>query len=139
METTEKRKPGRPRGSKNTPKAQSGENGTETNVVSMPNRTEELPGVEGVGVSPKRIPEVEAAADAYVIARDKRQALTTKEVEAKERLSEVLHKHAGEIGRHPETKEIRYVYNGGDKDRRVVTCKPTEEKLTVKDVEAFEE
>ena len=140
METeqkTDKPRRGRPRGSKTKPKAPSGENGA--NVVDMPNRTAELPGVEGVGVSPKRIPAVEEAADKYVRARDARQRLTDKEVEAKENLSKVMHEHADAIGKHPETGELKYIYNGGDKDRRVVTLIPSDEKLKVKDVEAFEE
>jgi len=135
--TEEPKKRGRKPGSKNKPKTPSGENGA--NVIDMPNRTEDLPGVEGVGVSPKRIPAVETAADAYAKARDRRMAMTEKEVEAKEELSRVMHEHAEEIGKHPETGELKYVYNGGDKDRRVVTLTPTDEKLKVKDVEAFEE
>jgi hypothetical protein len=111
------------------------------NVTEMPEptpRTADLPGVEGPGVAPKSIPEVEALADAYVIARNNRQRLTDKEVAAKERLTEALKEHADEIGRSAEG-EIRYVYRGGEKDRRVITLKPSDEKLKVKDVEAFEE
>jgi hypothetical protein len=101
-------------------------------------KTQELPGVEGPGVSPVSIPEIEKLADAYVDARDKRVKLTTKEVEAKTNLLAALHAHEKEIGKTADG-EIRYVYNGGDKDRRVILLKPSDEKLRVKDVEAFEE
>lgn len=103
-----------------------------------PPKTGELPGVEGPGVAPKSIPEIETLADAYVAARDSRQRLTDKEVAAKQRLAEALHEHADEIGKNPDG-EIKYVYRGGEKDRRVITLKPSDEKLKVKDVEAFEE
>jgi hypothetical protein len=104
-----------------------------------PARTDDLPGVAGPGVAPKSIPEVEGLADAYVDARDARMRRTEVEVKAKEKLAEALHKHADEIGKNPDTGEIKYVYRGGDKDRRVITLKPSDEKLNVKDVEAFEE
>jgi hypothetical protein len=117
-----------------------------SNVVAMPEpepatkpRTAELPGVDGPGVAPKHIAEVEKLADAYVDARDARMRRTEVEVKAKEKLAEALHKHADEIGKNPDTGEIKYVYRGGEKDRRVITLKPSDEKLNVKDVEAFEE
>jgi hypothetical protein len=113
----------------------------EANVVEMPDpppRTADLPGVEGPGVAPKSIPEIETLCDAYVVARNNRQRLTDKEVAAKQRLTEALHEHADEIGKNAEG-EIKYVYRGGEKDRRVITLKPSDEKLKVKDVEAFEE
>jgi hypothetical protein len=101
-------------------------------------KTQELPGVEGPGVSPVSITEIEDLADKYADARDKRMKLTTKEVEAKTNLLAALHAHEKEIGKDGEGA-IRYVYNGGEKDRRVIVLKPSDEKLTVKDVEAFEE
>jgi hypothetical protein len=113
----------------------------EQKIVAGPGatRTAELPGVDGPGVSPKQIAEVEKLADAYVDARDARMRRTEVEVAAKDKLAEALHKHAKEIGQNPETGEIRYVYRGGDKDRRVISLKPSDERLNVKDVEAFEE
>jgi hypothetical protein len=102
-------------------------------------RTAELPGVEGPGVAVKSIPELEKLADAYVDARDARMRRTEVEVAAKEKLADALHKHAEEIGKNPDNGELKYVYRGGDKDRRVITLKPSDEKLNVKDVEAFEE
>jgi hypothetical protein len=114
------------------------------NVVKMPAAkpptpsTGDLPGVEGPGVAPKSIPEIEELADKYVVARDARMRATDKEVDAKTKLADSLHKHAEEIGKN-EAGEIKYVYRGGEKDRRVITLKPSDEKLNVKDVEAFEE
>jgi hypothetical protein len=100
-------------------------------------RTGELP-MEGA--APRRIPEVEKLADDYVDARDRRMELSAEEHEAKEALAGALHKAAesGQI-RRAEDGEIRYVFKGGDKDRRVITLRPSDEKLSVKDVEAFEE
>jgi hypothetical protein len=107
-------------------------------IVLPPPRTADLPGVEGPGVAPVSIPEIETLADEYVVARDRRMKLTEKEVDAKQKLSTALHKHADTIGKN-EAGEIKYVYRGGEKDRRVITLKPSDEKLNVKDVEAFEE
>jgi len=104
----------------------------------MAKRQADLPGVEGPGVSPVTIPEVEDLADKYVEARDKRMRLGEKEVEAKTALTTALHAHESEIGKDAEGA-IRYVYHGGEKDRRVIVLKPSEEKLKVQDVEAFEE
>jgi hypothetical protein len=54
----------------------------------MAKRQTALPGMER-----KEIPEVNDAAEAYVEARDKRMALTEKEVEAKDALLTVMTKH----------------------------------------------
>ena len=86
-----------------------------------------------------KIDVIEVLADTYVDARDKRMKLTKKEVDAKTELVAALHEHAKEIGKHPDTGEIRYVYDGGEKAHRVIVLKPHEETLKVKDVEAFEE
>jgi hypothetical protein len=115
-----------------------------SNVVAMEpdpaprGKTAELPGVEGPGVAPVHIPEIEKLADDYVAARDRRMGLLEKEVDAKTKLAAALHKHADKIGKDADG-EIKYVYRGGEKDRRVITLKPSDEKLNVKDVEAFEE
>ena len=83
------------------------------NVVKMPAAkpptpaTGDLPGVEGPGVAPKSIPEVEELADKYVVARDARMRATDKEVDAKTKLADSLHKHAEEIGKN-EAGEIKY-------------------------------
>lgn len=54
----------------------------------MAKRQSRLPGMEG-----RRIKEIEDAADAYVVERDKRMKLTKKEVEAKTKLIEMMKKH----------------------------------------------
>jgi UDP-N-acetylmuramyl pentapeptide synthase len=46
-------------------------------------RTEDIPGIEGEGVSQKKIPAVTKAATRYLEVRDQRMALTEKEVDAK--------------------------------------------------------
>jgi hypothetical protein len=48
---------------------------------------------ELAGVEKESVKEIEAAAEAYVDARDKRMRLTEKEVEAKTTLIEVMRKH----------------------------------------------
>lgn len=48
---------------------------------------------ELVGVEKESVKEIEAAAEAYVDVRDKRMKLTTKEVEAKATLIEVMRRN----------------------------------------------
>jgi hypothetical protein len=105
----------------------------------MARRRQEELSVTGPGVSPPRLKEVEDAADAYVDARDRRMKLTVKESEAKLELATLLHKHAEAIGVNPDDGSIRYSYDGGEKAKRVIVLKPSDEKLKVKDVEEFEE
>jgi hypothetical protein len=100
-------------------------------------RQTEIP-MEGAGVARVHIPEIERLADAYAIARDKRLAAGKKESTANDELRAAMHEHASKIGKHPDTGELRYVYDGGSKALRVVIVVPTEEKLRVKDVEEFE-
>lgn len=84
-------------------------------------KPQELPGVEGDGVSPqKKIPAIEKAADKYTTARDERMALTKKEVETRANLAAVMH----------ENSLTRYVY-----DDLLVTCVPGKEKIKVKTID----
>lgn len=97
----------------------------------------DLPGVEGPGVAPTRIKSIEKLADIYVEKRDIRIEASKIEVEAKGKLIDALHSHA-EL-KNPNDGTIRYEYDGGEKARRVIVLKPSDEQLKVKDVEAFEE
>jgi dissimilatory sulfite reductase (desulfoviridin) alpha/beta subunit len=54
-------------------------------------KQEQLP-----GVGPKRIKEIEAAAEEYVQARDTRIAWNKKEAEAKKNLADLINKHGVE-------------------------------------------
>lgn len=59
--------------------------------------SEELPGVEGPGVSRPKIKAIETAAADYVIDRDKRMKMTEKEVAAKKNLITVMEKHLDKL------------------------------------------
>lgn len=77
----------------------------------MPKKQGELPGVEAPS-----IPEIDDAADSYVALRDKRMALTEKEIDARAVLIAAMDKH----------KLTSYRY-----DDNVVTVEPSE-KVHVK-------
>jgi hypothetical protein len=85
----------------------------------------ELPGVEGPGVSPISIAAIDTAAEAYIKERDKRCAMTPREIAAKQKLIAVLHDNADKIGVDA-NGEIVYRY-----DDFVVSLKPGKEKLKV--------
>lgn len=59
----------------------------------MAAKAQDLPGVEGPGVSRPKIKAIEVAADDYVEVRDKRMAMTTKEIAARTKLVDVMKKH----------------------------------------------
>ena len=59
----------------------------------MAKKQEELPGVEGEGVSPVKIKEIEVAADNYVEVRDKRMKLTEKEIASRDVVVSLMKKH----------------------------------------------
>lgn len=86
----------------------------------------ELPGITGKGVAPVSIPKINKLCDAYVTLRDSRMATLKKEVEAKEKLVDVIHEHIEQIGE-DENGEVVYRY-----EDTVITLKPGEEKLKVK-------
>jgi hypothetical protein len=58
----------------------------------------ELPGVEGPGVAPVRIIEIDTLAEEYVKWRDKRLLTLEKEIAAKEALITEIHTHAEKLG-----------------------------------------
>lgn len=89
-------------------------------------KTPDLAGMSGAGVAPVRIKSVDAAAEEYVTIRDKRMQFTKKEVEAKQKLIDLLHKNAEKIGV-DEAGVMRYTY-----DEMVVELTPGKEQLKVR-------
>lgn len=89
-------------------------------------RTSDLPGITGKGVAPKRIRAVDEKAEDYVKVRDRRMALTKKEIQAKNELIDILHKNATDIGADDEGI-MRYEY-----DDVVVELSPGKEQLKVR-------
>jgi hypothetical protein len=88
----------------------------------------EIPGTERV-----TIPEIEEAAQAYVSARDKRMALTDREVAAKLNLITVVQAHEKELEKGPDgTKTYRY-------DDELVILKPGKVKVIVKAADSEDE
>lgn len=92
----------------------------------MAKKQEDLPGVEGAGVSLVSIPEIDKAIDKFVAARDTRMLLTLKEAEAKKALSDLMHSHEAEIGLNPDGYMV-YRY-----DDLACTLKSGKEELKVK-------
>ncbi len=86
----------------------------------MPEKNQDLPGVEGEGVSRKKVKAVEIAADNYCDIRDKRMAMTEKEVDAKAVLIDKMKQHGLTV----------YVYD----DHRVEIL-PGKEKIKVRTVD----
>jgi hypothetical protein len=94
----------------------------------------DLPGMHGPGVAPISVPEVDRAAEAYMTERDKRCQMTPREIAAKDKLIEAIHKNKDKIGV-DSNGEVVYRY-----DDMIVTLKPGKEVLKVKAVrEAGEE
>jgi hypothetical protein len=58
----------------------------------------ELPGVEGPGVAPVRITEIDTLAEEYVKWKDKRALIGEKEKAAKESLITEIHANASKLG-----------------------------------------
>lgn len=83
-------------------------------------KNQDLPGVEGEGVSQKKIPAIEKAASKYVSVRDERMALTKKEVDARAVLINAM----------KENNTVLYRY-----DDMEVVLKPGDEKVKVRSVE----
>lgn len=95
----------------------------------------ELPGMTGDGVAPVSIPEIDKLCEPYIRERDKRMALTPKEVKAKENLIEAIHKHIRAGTLHPDSDGI-VIYRFDDLK---IILKPGKETLKVKSVDDEEE
>ena len=59
----------------------------------MAKRQSELPEMEGPGVGVQKYKDIDAAADHYVEVRDKRMALTEKEIAAREEVTVAMQAH----------------------------------------------
>lgn len=108
----------------------------ESNVAEPETSTEhqhDLNGMTGPGVAKPFIPEIINAAEAYVVARNRRMGLTQLEMEAKQRVMNLLHIHEELLGRTPEGT-IRYEY-----DDKLIELTPTKEKLRVKSLREDED
>lgn len=78
-----------------------------------PERSPELPGVEGQGVSHVKIPAIVRKINKYEGVKDTRCAATTKEVEAKLDLFAELHAHAEQLPRNADGFRF-YRHDSGD-------------------------
>lgn len=96
-------------------------------------KQDDLDGMTGPGVAKPSIPEINKAVEVYTGWRDKRIALSAKECEAKDKLTNLLHAHEGELGRAADGT-IRYEY-----DETLVELTPTKEKLRVKNLHEDED
>lgn len=92
-----------------------------------PSQTD-LPGVEGPGVAPKKIPAIEKCASRYIGYKDERCGMLTKEISEKRKLIELILEHKDEIGV-DSNGEVIYRY-----DSHLISVKPGEEKLKIVEV-----
>ena len=93
----------------------------------MAAKTEELPGVEGEGVTPKKIKALDTAIDDWRAIVQKRMDLTEKEVEASQRVTDLMHKHG----------LTAYPYWVDDETQKLVVLEG-KEKLKLKKAESAE-
>lgn len=82
--------------------------------------------IEGKGAAAVHIPEIDAAADAYFKERDKRCRITPREVAAKQKLMDTMHKHEAKLGRNG-AGVLTYRF-----DDQILTLEPGKEKLKVR-------
>lgn len=94
----------------------------------MANRTEELPGVEGEGVSPKKIKRLDNAINAWRSYMTERMDVLEKEVEARNKVVSIMH----------EEGVTSYPYWVTDDEKKMVVLDSTE-KLKLKKAEDAEE
>jgi hypothetical protein len=92
----------------------------------MTKKNAELPGIEGVGVAPVSIEEIDQLVDAYVLRRDARMERTRQEVEAKQKLITALHANVDKIGK-DNTGAIIYRHQD-----LIVTLRAGKEELKVR-------
>lgn len=60
-------------------------------------KNQDLPGVDGPGVAPLKIPEIEKAINKYQRKKDERCQASPGEVAAKQELRALLHEHKSEL------------------------------------------
>jgi hypothetical protein len=95
-------------------------------VVAGEMAPQELPGVEGPGVAPVNIPELDRQVRKYNKAKNERIAKSVTEIAEKASLIAMLHGNVDRIGKGPDGT-ITYKCDG-----LVTTLTPTKEKLSVK-------
>jgi hypothetical protein len=88
--------------------------------------------IEGPGISPVSLPEVDRLADTYIKERDKRLKQTPREVAAKGKLIDALHANAAKL----RNADGDIVYRMDD---LLITLTPGKEKLQVRDISEQEE
>ena len=88
--------------------------------------------IVGKGVSPVHIPELDKLAEVYVAERDKRLRQTPKEVAAKLKLIDALHKHSAKL----KTPDGDLIYRY---DEMMITLSAGKEKLKVASVDLGEQ
>src|SRR5215831_19186936 len=86
----------------------------------------ELPGMDGPGVERLSIPEIDAAIESYVSARDKRLKFLGEEVDLKDELKKLLRVHKDKIGASDPDGAIIYRH-----DDLTATLKHGADELTV--------
>lgn len=74
---------------------------------SAPAKTPDLPGVEGVGVAPLSIPEIDKAVTKYERKKEARCAASPDEIAAKSELKRLLHEHRDQL---PKNEQGQYFY-----------------------------
>lgn len=92
----------------------------------MTTKPTELPGIEGPGVAPVAIEEIDQLVDAYVLRRDARMERTRQEVDAKSKLIIALHANVDKIGK---DKDGAIVYRHQD---LIVTLRAGKDELKVR-------
>lgn len=96
----------------------------------MSRKTQELPNMEGPGVAPLEIPEIDKAINRYQKRKEARCAESPGEVAAKKELKALLHAHRDKL---PRNEEGTPFYRYDDRDYLL------EEKLSVKRAEGAED
>jgi len=104
-------------------------------LKTKPKNIVELPGIEGEGVAPLSIPEIDKLAKQYIHERGKRCDMTPKELKAKKNLIGAIHKHI-DAGTLKKDRDGTVVYRYDD---QTIILKQGKETIKVKDVSEPEE
>lgn len=76
-------------------------------------KTEDLPGIQGKGVAPLKIPNIDKAIRSYENKKEKRCEASPGEISAKRDLKALLHEHAAELPLNEDGQKF-YRYEGVD-------------------------
>jgi predicted transcriptional regulator len=94
----------------------------------MPAKTEELPGIEGEGVSPKKIKKLDNAIAGWRENVKTRMEWTRKEVESRDKVMQIMRSEG----------VVKYSYQESDDEKKIVELDVTE-KLKFKNAADAEE